>query len=193
MSDITTLLSTDDIVVLGPPTIVNVQTDIGPTGDRGNKVFVGLGHPNTSGINEQESIILNDIYINNLIGSNYSYMYQYVSQPAGNTWVPVLRLNPSLYSAINSTSFNDGTASIVVPISFITDANISSLVEENFAIQVTPIHTNPTAISVTSVEIGGIDNAELTINLSALEQSGGTWQNLDGLVSINLFITVVSL
>ena len=66
MSEITTLLSSENVVVLGPPSNVTVQTDIGPSGSRGNKIFVGIGHPNTNGINDQQEFLLNDIFINNL-------------------------------------------------------------------------------------------------------------------------------
>ena len=192
MSEITTLLSSENVVVLGPPSNVTVQTDIGPSGSRGSKIFVGIGHPNTNGINDQQEILLNDIFINNLFGSQYSYMYQYISQPAGNTWVPVLKVNPTIYSNIYVTTFSDGNASITIPISSITDANTSSLTAANFSIQMTPIHYNPIAISITSVVLTGSGNDQLTINLSALEKYTD-WQKVDETMSINLFITMVSI
>ena len=47
------LVNTDDITVLGPPPVVNVQLDIGATGVRGSKVFVGTGTPNSLTTNNQ--------------------------------------------------------------------------------------------------------------------------------------------
>ena len=41
------LVNTDDITVLGPPAQVNVQLDIGATGNRGSQIFVGTGNPNS--------------------------------------------------------------------------------------------------------------------------------------------------
>lgn len=195
MSEITTLLSTEDITVLGPPSIVNIQTDIGPSGDRGSKIFVGIGNPNSNGINEQQTIKLNDLFINNLIGANYSYMYQYVSQPGGNIWVPVLRVNPTIFSTIDAVSFTNGEASIHIPISDITDSNISSLLPENFSIQLTPIYSNPIAVSISSISIGGINSEEIVIGLTGVEYSSGTWQILNDPqnLSLNVFITLVSL
>ena len=40
------LVSTDSITVVGPPNIVEVLVDIGPTGTRGNRFIVGSGDPN---------------------------------------------------------------------------------------------------------------------------------------------------
>lgn len=194
MSEITTLLSLEDITVLGPPSIVNVQTDIGPSGDRGSKIFVGIGHPNSNGINEQQDIKLNDIFINNLIGNNYSYMYQYVSQPGGDTWTPVLKVNPAIYSTIYAVSFTAGEASLYIQISDITDSSISSLAPENFSIQLTPVYENPTAISISSISIGGLNNDELIVSLTGVENSSGTWQSLNdhSPMSMHVFITLVS-
>lgn len=196
MSEVTTLLSSEDITVLGPPSIVNVQTDIGPSGDRGSKIFVGIGNPNSNGINDQQTIKLNDIFINNLIGSNYSYMYQFVSQPGGNVWVPVLKVNPTIYSTIDAVSFAEGEAELHIPVSTITDSSISSLLPQNFSVQLTPIYVNPVAISVSSLTFGGLNNDELVIALKGVEQSSGTWQAIDdnGVdnMSMNVFITLVS-
>ena len=68
------LLSNDDITVLGPPELVEVLVDIGPTGQRGSKFFVGTGEPNTlttSGTIFSETINLYDMYINSAPGTNY--------------------------------------------------------------------------------------------------------------------------
>jgi hypothetical protein len=59
------LVNTDDITVLGPPPVVNVQLDIGATGIRGNKVFVGTGSPNSftsNGTIFNQTLYLNDLY-----------------------------------------------------------------------------------------------------------------------------------
>ena len=65
------LVNTEEITVLGPPPVVNVQLDIGATGVRGSKVFVGNGSPNsfmTNGTIFNQDVYLNDLYINNSIG-----------------------------------------------------------------------------------------------------------------------------
>ena len=52
----------DELAIIAPPEIIEVAVDIGPTGQRGSKVFVGTGDPNTK--NFTETIYLNDLYIN---------------------------------------------------------------------------------------------------------------------------------
>ena len=63
MTDV--LLSNDDITVLGPPAIVELLVDIGPSGTRGSQVFVGVGDPNSIVIGQTP--LLNDLYINTKI------------------------------------------------------------------------------------------------------------------------------
>ena len=46
------LLNNDDIAVLGSPPVVELLVDIGPKGDAGSQVLVGLGNPNTISIGQ---------------------------------------------------------------------------------------------------------------------------------------------
>ena len=74
------VLSNDDLTVLAGPSTVELLVDIGPTGTRGSKFFVGIGNPNSlSGLGQ----ILNDMYIDTAPGPNYGYLYQYISAPGG--------------------------------------------------------------------------------------------------------------
>ena len=68
------LLSNDDVTVLGPPEIVELQVDVGATCVRGSKVFFVAGNPNSIDIGSTP--LLNDTYINISPGENYSYLYQ---------------------------------------------------------------------------------------------------------------------
>ena len=181
------LLSNDDITVLGPPEIVELLVDVGPTGTRGSQIFVGIGNPNT--VNVGQTILENDIYINKAIGSDYSYVYQYVSQPGGKTWVKVLSMNPVLYNSIQTTTYNSGEASISIPLSSIIENPGSGIVAEDFSIQYSIAHGNPVASSITVPPIIGTD---LVINFKAVESNSGTWQDLDGEVTTHLFISVLS-
>lgn len=196
MAEITTLSISDDITVLGPPKIVEVQVDVGPTGNRGSKVFIGAGHPNTFTNNAQifgQTLILNDLYINSFSGSSeYAYLYQFTSQPGGNTWIPVLKVNPTMYSGMHLTTYADGVARIQIPLVDILDTTGVNLTAENFSIQYSLGHENPTASSISLVSIGGSNSEELFIDFIGSELSGGTWSNLDGILTTHIFITVVS-
>jgi hypothetical protein len=191
------LLSNDDVTVLGPPNTVEVLVDIGPTGTRGSKVFVGSGNPNnltSSGSIFGQAIILNDLYINISPGTNYGYMYQYVSEPGGNTWVEILALNPTIYNKLHTTTYVDGEASITIPISDIVTVTGSPLTANNFVVQYSISHTHAVASTVTVPALVG-DGSNLVLNFKAVEyhpESGPTeWIDLDEEVITHLFISVV--
>lgn len=194
------LLSNEDITVLGPPEIIEVLTDIGPKGIRGSKIFVGTGNPNSltsSGEIFSQTVELNDLYINTSPGINYGYMYQYVSEPGGNTWVEILKISPTIYSEIHSTTFSSGTgssigsASVIIPIDNIVTVSGTPLTAENFNIQYSIVHTNPVSSSMQIPElVSPGDN--LVIDIEATEFSSGSWQALSGEVSIHIFISIVS-
>jgi hypothetical protein len=183
------LVNTDDITVLGPPAEVKVQLDIGATGNRGSQVFVGTGNPNAITIGQTP--ILNDLYINNAPGDEYSYLYQYISSLGTNTWVPILKVNPTIYSANHLQTFISGSTTITIPVASIVQITGTPLTEENFSIKFSVGHSSPVAASISSVAITGASNENLSITLKAAELSSGTWQNLATTVTIHTLITVI--
>jgi hypothetical protein len=182
------VLSNDDLTVLAGPSTIELLVDIGPTGTRGSKFFVGVGNPNSVTLSNK---ILNDLYINSAPGSDYGYLYQYISQPGGSSWVEVLRLNPTVYSKLHTVTFASGTSayagngSVVIPISDISTS--SGLTAENFNVQYSIQNTKPLASSVSSIQISGTD---LVINLEASEYDG-TWGPFDAEVSVHVFVSVM--
>ena len=187
-------LNTEDITVLGPPEVVELLVDIGPKGDRGSQTYVGSGNPNSlmSGTTLfGNEILLNDLYINTSPGANYGYMYQYISQPGGNSWVEILEINPTIYSKSFLTTYEDGVAQIVIPISNIVTVSGTPLTSANFSIQYSIAHTNPVA---TSMQVPGLvgSGTELVINFSGIEYTGSAWQDINDSVTTHIFITVVN-
>ncbi len=182
------LLSNDDITVLGPPETLEVLVDIGPSGTRGSQFFIGVGNPNTVDIGQTP--ILNDMYINVSPGENYGYMYQYVSEPGGDTWIEVLKISPTIYSQNYLAAFVSGEASITIPISNIVTITGTPLSAENFSVRYSIAHENPVSSSMSiPALVGSGDN--LVINLSAIEYDGSSWQNLEDEVTVHLFISLI--
>lgn len=185
------LVSNDDITVLGPPSIVEVLVDIGPAGTRGSQTFVGVGNPNLVEIGQTP--LLNDLYINASPGADYGYLYQFVAQPGGNTWIEILDMNPILYSETHLTTYNSGTAQISIPISNITSA--TGLTAENFNIQYSIAYSNPLASSMSIPALAGAET-DLVINFNAVEYDDDSgpaeWIPLDGTVTTHLFISIVA-
>jgi hypothetical protein len=187
------LLNTNDVVVLGPPETLNVLVDIGPQGTRGTKFIVGSGEPNaqtSSGVLLGQTLILNDMYINTSPGSNYGYMYQYVSQPGGNSWVEILKVSPAIYSAVETISFTSGSAAITIPISNIVTVTGSPLTASNFSVQFQIEGANPIASSMEIPALAGA-GTNLVINFDAVQYSGGSWSALTGSKTVHLFISIV--
>jgi hypothetical protein len=187
------LLNTEDVVVLGPPDSVDVLVDIGPQGTRGSKIIVGSGEPNaqtSSGVLLGTTLILNDIYIQTDPGADYGYMYQYVSQPGGNTWVEVLSISPAIYSVIQTLSFSSGSASTTIPISNIVTVTGSPLTASNFNVQFQIEGANPIAASMEIPALAGA-GTNLVINFDAVQYSGGSWSALTGSKKVHLFISIV--
>jgi hypothetical protein len=186
MADV--VLSNDDLTVLAGPSTVELLVDIGPTGTRGSKFFVGVGNPNSVAISTK---ILNDLYINSAPGSDYGYLYQYVSEPGGDTWVEVLNITPAIYSKIHTVTFASGTdadygsGTIIVPITDIT--SVTGLEADNFSVQYSIINSKPLATSISLISVSGTN---LVINLQAAEYDG-TWAALYTEASVHLFVSVV--
>jgi hypothetical protein len=186
------LLSNDDITVLGPPAVVELLVDIGPTGTRGSQVFVGVGDPNSITIGQTP--LLNDLFINTSPGGELGYMYQYVSEPGGDTWIKVLDLNPSIYSINYEAIFSAGTTSITIPISDIVDVTGAPLTADNFNVQHSITHTNPIASSVSIPALVG-DGSNLVVDITAVEYSSESgpaeWLELDGYLTVHLVVSIV--
>ena len=187
------LLNTEDVVVLGPPETIDVLIDIGPQGTRGTKFIVGSGEPNaqtSSGVLLGQTLILNDMYINVSPGQNYGYLYQYVSQPGGNTWTQVLHMNPAIYSAVEIVSFTTGNGSVTIPVSNIVSVTGSPLTASNFNVQYQIEGANPIASSLEIPALAGA-GTDLVINLHASQYSGGSWSSLTGNKTVHIFISIV--
>jgi hypothetical protein len=190
------LLSNDDVTVLGPPSVVEVLVDIGPTGTRGSQVFVGVGDPNIIEIGQTP--LLNDLYINTSPSEDYGYLYQYVSEPGGDTWIQILKLNPTIYSENHLTTFADGEGQIIIPIANIVTVTGTPLTAANFSVQYSIVHDNPVASSMIIPALAGPGD-DLVINLKAVEHrsnidSGpyGDWALLTGEVTTHIFISIVA-
>lgn len=180
----TVVLSNDDLTVLGSPEVVELLVDIGPTGTRGSQTFVGIGDPNIVGV-PGKTVLLNDLFINTSPGSEYGYIYQYMSQPGGSTWIKVLSLNPNIYSKKHAATFLSGEATITILISNITDVSLASLTANNFTINCSVANANPVATSIKSITING---SNLEIKINGIEYSGGSWSALDENKTVHLFI-----
>lgn len=182
------LLSNDDLTVLGSPEVVELSVDFGPQGQRGSQIFVGIGDPNVIEIGQEPE--LNDLFINAAPGADYSFLYQYVSQPGGSSWVKVIKVNPVLYSKLHQLVFVDGEETLPITISNIITSYGSTLTEDNFNVQYQIRHSNPIASSMTISPIAPGDT-NLNINFVAKEHDGTDWVDFNGNVVADVFISIM--
>lgn len=180
------LVNTDDIVVLGGPSQIDVAVDIGPQGTRGAKFFVGAGNPNTLTLPEIPA--LGDLFINSSTASDYGWMYIYTQSLSGNTWEQAVKLQPAIYTSnIEITLDSGGLGTITIPLSeIVSDVTITD--PDSYVVQLTLIHSNPGTVVVNSKSIV---SSNLVINVEAIEYSSSTWQALQGIVDMGLTISVV--
>jgi hypothetical protein len=188
MSTFDVLLDTEDIVVLGSPSNIDVRVDVGPKGERGARFFVGSGDPNVPGVVPVgANPIVGDLFVNASTAANYGWLYLYVRSGLTNQWIPTLRLQPSIFSNSISTLFVDGSAQISVPLaSIVPDTTILDV--EKYVIQVTPNKSNPVSLSVTGKAIQG---PSLIFVAKAVEYVNNEWVNLSGATSLDITITVI--
>ena len=189
MSIFDVLVDSEDIVVLGPPTEIDVSLGVGERGTRGSKFFIGSGDPNTPGVIPSiEEVFLGDVFINTSTASQFSWLYLYVFTPSGNIWTPALRLQPAIYVKNVDVTFNgSGIATLVVPLAdIVADTTITDI--DRFVVQVTAINSNPVAVAVNSKSISF---SNLNVLIEAVQFSSSSWTALTGLVELGITISVV--
>lgn len=103
---ISSVVNTDQITVLGPPSSIDLQVDLGAKGERGSIIYSAPGAPTGSGsaafINETPKI--GDIFINTETPNNLIF-YQLVSVPG----------NPSQWTTITNLSTIQGIQGEIGP------------------------------------------------------------------------------
>lgn len=197
------IVSSDDLTVLGGPSAVNVSIDVGPSGPRGSKIYVGSGKPSVVDIGQTPLIF--DMYIN-LLASDDEYLnfYQYQIVDGVNTWASLFNLRPTSTSSKVTAEFVNGEATFYVPVSNIIPASlIETVASEDFNIQFNV--KNGTAPVSASLSVGEpvldseIYSLPITINAveyKDLDDSGPLsefgWVLLDGEKEIDLLISIVS-
>lgn len=92
--------ATSNLTVLGGPSSINVELDLGSPGQRGSQIFTGNGKPTDPGIQStlfaSNQELINDLYINlDPSSDEYLYLYQYQSLLGVPTWSKLFRLVPN--------------------------------------------------------------------------------------------------
>ena len=215
------VVSTPELTVLGGPASVEVDTNIGPAGNRGVFVFFGLLNPKNLDETEistfnsflTEPPIVFDLYI--LVDSSsddYLTVFQYLFDDGVAQWDERLKLRPNFFGTSKVATFVDGVAEIDINTQEIGLLSLLSFQNSRFLFSVQATLSNyevlsnsdpsyssqhlPAAVSVKvdDVFLDETDNVQkLPITLYAAEFDGTSMQNIDDKnVVVHLSVLVAS-
>lgn len=188
------VVNTDDLVVLAPPSVIDVGVDFGPQGTRGATFYAGSGDPNDAAVAENVfgdviTPVEGDLYINTAAGANYGWLFIYNPKVTGDDWDQVLRLNPPIYSRNIEQTFTSGLSTIAVPVADILPPGVTVSGPYSYVVNLTPVHSDPTVLTINSQSVAG---SNLNIVVEGISYSGGSWANLNAqTIKISTTITVV--
>lgn len=193
-------LSSDELTVLGGPSEITVETNIGPAGSRGSIFMYGAETPDSDSATFQYTPqILDQYLVVDPSSDKYLQLYQYVIQDGEPQWVEVAKLTPNFYSTNEVLTFTAGEALVEInTVAIGIDPNI--IVELNnkyyFNVQVT-LHNDgkPSALSITvdDITIDELtDESYLPITINAAEFDTGSWSAISGSVVASISIAVVN-
>lgn len=207
-------LSSDNITILGGPSKLEVDLNLGASGTRGSLFFVDTKNPNNLNPNQDFATVpvIFDIFINvNTASEDYLQAYQYVNQDGINTWIPIFQMTQSVYSVNEVVEFEDGQASLNINVSGLGFDRLPFENTDNsfayFNVQATINNTNlidleeevlPSFVSVVVDDAyfdnsGSFDPGEfplfLPITLKGLEFNEGTWTPINNKKNI-VYLTI---
>lgn len=186
---LTTVVSSEDLVVLGPPSSVSVAVDIGPKGERGSAFYTGFGDPNGNSLFYSSADVpkVGDLFIRRDLGANYGLVYRLVTVTGGTSWQPILKFQPITYNLSSSASFTSGVASVTFPLEDFYYNSPTDLDVQSIIIQATVELDNPVMLSVSNKEIKTISSIKsLVTELTGAQLNSGSISMLSGSLKVNL-------
>lgn len=187
---IDTIISNDELVVVGPPASVSVSVDIGPQGERGSEFYSGVGTPAQNAASLVDAKV-NDLYINRLLGGNYGVVYKLNAVPGGSSWQPILKFQPISHSIQKLVNFTSGTGSISIPLADFYSNAPESLNVDTILVQATAELNNPAFVSVSNKEIKDVSAVKTFVaELKGSQFSSGSVSLISSsATTINFYIT----
>lgn len=187
---IDTIISNDELVVVGPPASVSVSVDIGPQGERGSEFYSGVGTPAQNAASLVDAKV-NDLYINRLLGGNYGVVYKLNAVPGGSSWQPILKFQPISHSIQKLVNFTSGTGSISIPLADFYSNAPEGLSANAILVQATAELNNPAFVSVSNKEIKDVSAVKTFVaELKGSEFSSGSVSFISSSATpVNFYIT----
>jgi hypothetical protein len=193
MSIFDVVVNTDDLVVLGPPDVIDLAISIGQQGNRGATFYAGAGNPNDSVVSQNIfgtiiTPVAGDIFINTALGSEYGWLYIYNPKIVGNQWDQVLKLQQPFYAIEEQITFTAGSATVAIPLANILPSGVTESDPDKYIVTLTPKASDPVILTVNSKSIV---STNLSISLEAIKYSSASWSALNETINIYVHIAVV--
>lgn len=187
------VVNTDDLVVLGPPDVIDLAISIGQQGNRGATFYAGAGNPNDSTVSQNIfgtniTPVSGDIFINTALGSQYGWLYIYNPKVVGDQWDQVLKLQQPFYAIDEQSTFTTGSATVSIPLSNILPYGVTELNPDKYIVSITPKASDPVVITVNSKTIA---STNLELSLEAVKYSSTTWAALNETINLYIHVAVV--
>ena len=173
------VVSSDNLVVVGGPTAIDVSVDVGTQGQRGSFIFTGQGKPSTLSL---QSIQANDLFINlSQSDDEYLYLYQYGSVNGVMSWSKLLRLVPNTVLVNPVISFIGGEAHTILspdgvvlyiikgllfPLSSVFSDGVVNISAQDINIQYNIHSDKPISSALNVIEVGNSFNLDIYDPLS---------------------------
>jgi len=187
---IDTIISNDELVVVGPPASVSVSVDIGPQGERGSEFYSGVGTPAQNAASLVDAKV-NDLYINSLLGGNYGVVYKLNAVPGGSSWQSILKFQPISHSVQKSVNFTSGTGSVSIPLADFYSNAPENLNPDSILVQAISELNSPAFISISNKDIQTVSTVKTFIaELKGAQFSSGSVSLISSsAVPVNFYIT----
>jgi len=187
---IDTIISNDELVVVGPPASISVSVDIGPQGERGSQFYSGVGTP-TQNLASLTDAKINDLYINRLLGGNYGVVYKLNAVGGGSSWQAILKFQPISHSIQKIVNFTSGTGSISIPLADFYSSAPENLDPDTILVQATSELNDPAFISISNKNIQEVSTVKtFIVELKGAQLSSGSVSLISSsAVPVNFYIT----
>jgi len=187
------VVNTDDLVVLGPPDVIDLAISVGQQGPRGATFYAGSGSPNDSVVSQNIfgttiTPVAGDLFINIATGPEYGWLYIYNPKVVGDQWDELIRLQPPVFSSAYEETFASGLSTVSVPLASILPTGVTQSNPDNYIVTITPIYSDPVVLTINSKSISG---SNLNIVLEGIKYSSGTWSALNETIDFCMNISVV--
>lgn len=193
MSIFDVVVNTDDLVVLGPPDVIDLSVAIGQQGNRGATFYAGAGNPNDAVVSSTifgTNIVpvAGDIFINTALGSEYGWLYIYNPKVVGDQWDQVLKLQKPFYAVDEQITFTAGTATLSIPLADILPSGVTESDPDKYIVSLTPKASEPVVLTVNSKTIV---STNLQMTLESIKYSSSTWASLNETINIYVHVAVI--